>query len=111
MFKRLAKDFIKFWTEEPIKSNMDLYETDLRYDEILNAALDKHGVTLRNNSETIYVGEGMEIWVANYPYAYGYLFSPKLVKTLPTLKTRKRIKKMVEEKVHEQLLQCWDIDV
>ena len=68
------------------------YPTSWEWDALLNEILDKRtNVTVSNYTTTI---DGVEIWTANYPYAYG---SPRNTKKfLPSVKTRKRLKKFVE---------------
>lgn len=45
---------------------------------------------------------GIEVWVENWPYAYGNPYSPKM-RVLPTMKTRKRLKKMIEDNKYNEI--------
>ena len=40
----------------------------------------------------------MELWIGNYPYAYGYLRNPE-IKDLPSARVRAKLKKYITEAV------------
>lgn len=69
--------------------------TDWEWDKQLNALLDTNPrvISLDEFHVELEVAENksIELWVANYPYAYGfpYSYSSRL---LPSYKTRKRLK-------------------
>lgn len=69
--------------------------TDWTWDKILNELLDEHGVK-GLDSHTAKVGH-LEVWVSNYPYAYGSPYYPTKVDIIPSVKTRKRLKSMLGE--------------
>jgi len=82
--------------------------TSEEWDRVLNELLDKYGVT-SVNQYTARVGN-LEIWVCNYPYSFGHthnsVFRPEQPSlynnVLPKVKTRIRLKKMIEQVQKEQ---------
>lgn len=76
--------------------------TDLRVDAIINAMLDKYGIEKVTHNVYAKVGP-ITIWVSNWPYAYGTIENPRKVKGLPTVKTRKRIKRLVDQMCNSDL--------
>lgn len=68
--------------------------TDMRVDAIINAMLDKYGIEEVRHDAYAKVGP-ITIWVNNWPYAYGTIEKPRKIKGLPTVNTRKRIKRLV----------------
>lgn len=77
----------KYWTQN--------YPTSDAWDKELNEALDRYSI--RNaNGYTAMVGP-FEVWIANYPYASGSLYSFKeSYKFLPKVATRIRLMKAVD---------------
>lgn len=71
-------------------------ETCHMWDTVLNELLDKHE-PVNVDQYTVKVGT-YPVWVANYPYGYGNLYSHKYphLKGLPKVKTRIRLKKILE---------------
>ena len=78
--------------------------TDWEWDAALNRLMDKYPVTLAGAC-TVYLG-GVEVWVGNYPYAYGNPYSPQK-DVLPSVATRKRLKSRVDEVVNKK----WQADL
>lgn len=73
-----------------------LGKVDWEYDAEMNAALDEFGLT---DVSEYYCNIGAQrVWIQNYPYAYG---RPEGETgqgyTLPSLKTRRRLRDMVRE--------------
>lgn len=68
------------------------YRTDYLYDDLLNKMLDKYDIEIVDTF-TVKI-EGIEIWVSNYPYAYGSNYGQS-DKVLPRPRTRVRIQHMV----------------
>lgn len=68
--------------------------THMGCDGILNALLDEYGVSAADEY-TAKIGP-IEVWIANYPYSYGKSYVPEAY-VLPTTKTRRRLRKMVNE--------------
>ena len=69
------------------------YPTDLVWDTALNTAMDNARVVkLGHATVTI---DGFEVWVANWPYAYGNLYAPAELKMLPKVATRYRLRNFV----------------
>jgi hypothetical protein len=68
--------------------------TCYKWDKVLNDMLDSHGVTPRDKC-TCMVGN-TEIWVSNWPYAYGSIYGSSFQK-LPKVGTRIRLREMLEE--------------
>ncbi len=74
----------KYWCQN--------HPTSKTWDRILNDLLDKHEVVISSNSRlTVTIG-GIEVWVGNYPYAYG---SPYEHQMLPKVATRMRLEECV----------------
>lgn len=70
-------------------------KTDWCWDELLNKALDQHGVE-RNSSHTAKVGL-LTVWVSNWPYAYGSAYRPHERDFLPSIATRRRLRAMLHQ--------------
>ena len=68
-------------------------KTDWQWDELLNKALDQHGVE-RSGSYLVKVGK-IKVWVSNWPYAYGSPYFPFERHYLPSVKTRRRLRDMI----------------
>lgn len=66
--------------------------TNYEWDSILNDLLDKHTPEKRNL--TVFIG-GIEVWVGNWPYAYGSPYHRGVKDVLPTVETRKRLRALV----------------
>ena len=64
------------------------------WDEALNAALDEFGVTEVNRHDCR-VGP-FEVWLSNYPYAFGYNLTDPL-EALPRVLTRLRLRREVRK--------------
>ena len=74
---------------------LQLHPTSMEWDKRLNYLLDNHDIKL--GYLTIDIG-GVEIWASNYPYAYGSAHDGSSFRNvLPTVKTRKRLKKLVDQ--------------
>lgn len=66
--------------------------TDWEWDAILNDLLDKHDPI--RGYMTVTIGK-VEVWVSNWPYAYGSPYGSGLLDVLPSVATRKRLRSMV----------------
>lgn len=76
-----------------------------KWDAELNALLDHHeqtnGAETLNESNYIMHIKGVEVWIENYPYAYGRqwnsrAFYPNVNSVLPRRTTRIRLRKLVK---------------
>ena len=67
--------------------------TCFEYDAILRKALRCHGITFSHSDYTVRVG-GLEVWVSNYPYAYGRPYG--MAEVLPAAQTRILLNDMVQ---------------
>ena len=90
----------KYWVQ--------LEKTDWAWDKKLNELLDSNP-TITLGYLTVFLNNA-EIWVGNYPYSYGQLYTPargSKATGVPSIKTRNRIKDIVdrlEEKERIRLL-------
>lgn len=70
------------------------YPTNWEWDEALNALMDKYPIQMESEYRAIF-GK-TEVWIANYPYAFGSLYGPN--KTyLPSVKTRMRLRNLIQK--------------
>jgi len=68
--------------------------TDWEWDAILNDILDKaKEVKLSTYTTEI---DGVTIWTSNWPYAYGALYHHGSNEGVPSIKTRHRLKNLVD---------------
>ena len=67
------------------------------YDRMLNDLLDSNPKVMVGYCTTTLISQGKvyEIWTANYPFAYGGLYGDSSI--LPSVKTRKRLRKYILE--------------
>lgn len=75
-------------------------KTDLEWDGLLNKALDKYPVV--TGYLTVNVGP-LEVWVGNWPYAYGSLRKPVQREGLPAVATRKRLRALVKKEDYTEV--------
>jgi hypothetical protein len=68
------------------------YKTDLDWDRALNKALDADNINVVSSC-TVMVN-GIPVWIENWPYAYGSLYSSGC-NFLPKVATRKRLRKAI----------------
>jgi hypothetical protein len=74
------------------------YPTSKEWDTALNKLMDTYPLVVVDEY-TVMFG-GTELWVGNYPYSYGNWYSKRnLPKVLPSVKTRKRLRKLFLETV------------
>jgi len=75
---------------------MQNHPTSAEWDRELNDMLDNHSVVIKSNF--VCEIDGVEIWIQNYPYAFG---SPQALshyrRVLPKIATRKRLLAAVGE--------------
>lgn len=71
------------------------YDTDLIWDAALNKALDEKGITKMGHM-TCWIGN-QQIWVSNWPYAYGHPYGSRERHVLPKYSTRLRLREAVAE--------------
>lgn len=70
------------------------YPTNWEWDEILNALMDKCPMQMES-AYRVSFGK-TEVWIANYPYAFGSLHGTN--KTyLPSVKTRMRLHQLIQK--------------
>jgi hypothetical protein len=83
-----------------------LYPTCWEWDALLNEILDK-AEKIENRTYTANI-DGVEIWTSNWAYAYGSPYV-RMNKTdvLPSVKTRKRLKKVVENYNLDDVKRFW----
>lgn len=68
--------------------------TDWEWDAILNDILDNaKQVKLCTYSAEI---DGVPIWTSNWPYAYGYFYHRGSTEGVPSIKTRHRLRDLIE---------------
>lgn len=72
------------------------YPTNMEWDAMLNDLMDRYPPTDRGDY-TVTFGP-VEVWIENWPYAYGRIDRPTHVDLLPTVKTRKRLRRLVGRK-------------
>jgi hypothetical protein len=65
------------------------------YDEILNKLIDKKTPLKIEYGMVIFEGTSERIWVCNYPYAYGSVYTSGQ-DIYPTMKTRKKLKNYIQ---------------
>jgi hypothetical protein len=88
-----------YWTQN--------YPTCWEWDALLNEIMDK--AENINTDKICRVNiDGVEIWASNWPYAYG---SPHILindnNVLPSVKTRKRLKKMLVSSGLDDVKRAW----
>ena len=81
-----------------------LYPYSEEWDRALNEALDKYPIS-EIGTHTCRVGPYL-VWVSNFSYAYGNLYSPK-IETLPKQSTRRRLKKAMEAAAINHAQDTW----
>jgi|TARA_R100000084_G_scaffold108987_1_gene73382 hypothetical protein len=81
--------------------------TDWEWDEFLNTLMDNHKVDVLCGYRAK-IG-GYTVWIENWPYSYGDFYGKegKCGNGLPSVKTRKRLRKMVKEAKKSQFTQTW----
>lgn len=67
--------------------------TDYAWDATLNRAMDRH--TIIPGYLTAKVGP-YTVWAGNWPYAYGKLYTGPIGTGLPSVATRKRLRRSIE---------------
>lgn len=83
---------------------MQNYPSDKEWDKILNHLMD----TCEPEFDHMTVRFGpIEVWVSNYPYAFGYPYRHKQ-EYLPYVRTRKRLKKIVDAGKWDELKKLVD---
>lgn len=70
------------------------YPTDWEWDEVLNALMDKYPIQIESEY-TVLFGK-TEVWIKNYPYAFGTLRGTNK-SYLPSVKTRIRLHKLIQK--------------
>jgi len=78
-------------------------EYDREWDERLNEIMDNHAIRRADIYDCSFEGlpEDSAIWIWNYPYAFGMPSRPVRVDIHPSLETRKRLKKMVDDYLYD----------
>lgn len=74
------------------KYRLQNHPTSKAWDRILNDLLDKHEVIISRDSRFTVTLGGVQVWVGNYPYAYG---GPYEHEVLPKVATRMRLQECV----------------
>ena len=75
------------WIPAPITGRHDQCPFSAEYDDFLCAAMDAGDV--RVSDKYVAVVGGAQVWIANYPYAFGRPCCG--IEVLPSLATRKRL--------------------
>lgn len=77
--------------------------TDWTWDELLNDILDKvENIQVETYTTKL---DGIEVWTSNWPYAYGTWYNQRAeASRMPSVNTRKRLKRVVEEAQREHLV-------
>ncbi len=70
-------------------------KTDWEWDDILNKAIDLHGVS-HSDSHTAKIGP-FTVWIANWPYGYGSQYAPRENEYLPSVATRHKLRKALSD--------------
>ncbi|ASK88497.1 hypothetical protein [Sphingorhabdus sp. SMR4y] len=83
---------------------MQNQRTDYEWDSALSAAIDRFGVE-EVNYYLCRIG-GVAVWIQNYPYAYGSMHNGG-VDFLPTVSTRKKLRKAVAKARITALPEGW----
>lgn len=78
--------------------------TNWEWDAILNDILD-NADEVKVSSYTTKI-DGVEIWTSNWPYAYGSFYRYGIENGLPSIKTRHRLRKLVEAGRNKQFLEA-----
>jgi hypothetical protein len=84
-------DWMRLWPMYWLQNE----RTDWEWDAILNDLLDKHEPM--GESLTVKVGK-VEVWVGNWPYAYGSPYGMNVKDVLPSVRTRKRLRDSLPNK-------------
>lgn len=106
---RLFKEFIfvlfrpKFWYQS--------YDTCYIYDKNINLAIEKYGIK-QVDRYTVLIGD-VEIWIRNYPYAFGNVYSDARgdLRLLPAPTTRKKILGMLKHTSPRVLHDPWNLNL
>ena len=83
-------------------------ETDWEWDRVLNNLLDNH--TYVKLGHFVLELDKAEVWIENYPYSFGSLYSFRAITGVPSVKTRIRLKKFIEgivQKKYEETRQAY----
>lgn len=81
-------DWMRLWPKYWLQNSPTNYE----WDAILNDLLDKHDP--KPSYLTVSLGN-VEVWVGNWPYAYGAPYANGVKDVLPTVATRKRLRDII----------------
>lgn len=79
---------------------MQNYPTNRVRDGMINREMNNHPITIIDKY-TVKIGR-LEVWIENWPYAYGRPANPSFP-LMPTVKTRKRLRKAANEAIINQL--------
>ena len=95
-----------WWIKDckPVPKNTVVEPNDvLQWDEVLNELLDK-GEVKKLGACTLDFKRGTSVWIENYPYSFGYLYTDSFSKgsPMPTDKTKKKLKVFVDKLKYEQ---------
>jgi len=85
----MSKDWGRLWPKYWLQNTPTNYE----WDAILNYLLDNHKVIMTPHG-TAKVGP-LEVWVRNWPYAYGTPYVNGSSDFMPTVRTRKRLRSLI----------------
>jgi hypothetical protein len=86
------------------------YSTDYIYDTILNDLLDSNPIITDLDDYTITFNNTTNIWIHNFPYAYGSLRDKNYMRisTLPSVATRLRLKKIVDNELKKLKIEAYN---
>ena len=91
-------DWLRFLPMYWIQNN----PTNFDWDDKLNDLLDKNTVLISRTGYSANIG-GVEVWIKNYPYAYGSPYGRWEMDVLPSISTRKRLRKAVKKAKEKKL--------
>lgn len=77
--------FLPYWIQN--------HPTSMEWDAFLNSILDNIEYIDTSSHYTTIINE-IKVWTSNWPYAYG---SPYGIDVLPTVSTRKRLRKLIRD--------------
>lgn len=98
-----------FWiSSQKSCKNVDGYINKVIEEDLFESFGYNGGEMWEKDFYTFYTKDGKEIWIANYPYAYGWVvdrdklnpFGGEVPSLLPFRKTRKKLKKYLEGKIN-----------
>lgn len=72
--------------------------TDREWDALLNHLLDRYEIKC---GDCVAEVGPITVWVENWPYAYGYAYPPQGFAWLPMVRTRKRLRRLLQTTTYD----------